>query len=92
MITAAIVLAGALMAQAAEPASKAEPPVAATTSSAKPPAAAKPEKVCVTEPVMGSHFKKKICATPEEWERRRLADQAAMSRTGGKAACSRDGC
>jgi hypothetical protein len=70
-----LVLAGALMAQAAPAA--AEPPAKAE----KP----KPEKVCVTEAQLGSHFKRRICATPAEWEARRLRDQEAMSKTGGKA-------
>ena len=34
---------------------------------------------------MGSHFKRRICATPEEWERRRLKDEAAMTRARGNS-------
>ena len=64
-------------------------PVAATAStvaareSAKP---AKPKKVCVTEAQMGSHFKARICATPQEWERRRERDAAEMSKMSDRAA------
>ena len=88
-----LILAGALAAQAADPAAAA----AAGTDGAKPPPAAgagqkaaqpKPDKVCVTEAQLGSHFKRRICATPAEWEARRLRDQEAMSRNGGKAPSS----
>ncbi|MBL8555198.1 MAG: hypothetical protein JNL41_13030 [Phenylobacterium sp.] len=87
-----LILAGALAAQAADPAA-----AAAGTDGAKPPPAAgagqkaaqpKPDKVCVTEAQLGSHFKRRICATPAEWEARRLRDQEAMSRNGGKAPSS----
>ncbi|MBX3483290.1 hypothetical protein [Phenylobacterium sp.] len=84
----ALALAGALMAQAqpaasegAQAAAAAPAPAPAAEKAARP----KPEKVCVTEAQLGSHFKKKICATPEEWEARRIRDQEAMSRNGGKA-------
>lgn len=84
----ALMLAGALMAQAAPAAAAAGDAPKAEAAAAAPaakPAKAKPEQVCVTEAQLGSHFKKKICATPEEWERRRLQDQEMMSRNGGKA-------
>ena len=65
-------------------------PAAAESAPAKAePAAAKaetPKKVCVEEAQIGSHFKKRICATPEEWERRRLRDAEMMSKPGGKTA------
>lgn len=71
-------------------------PSAATVVPATKAEAAKPEapkKVCVTEAQLGSHFKKKVCATPEEWERRRLRDQAEMSKMGDRtAACSGSSC
>jgi hypothetical protein len=82
-----LVLAGALMAQgqpAAAPAAGSEAAPAAAPSDEKA-AKPKPEKVCVTEPQLGSHFKKRICATPEAWEARRLRDQEAMSKGGGRA-------
>lgn len=70
-------LAAALMMQAADP--------AAAAAAAKPAKAekAKPEKVCVTEAQLGSHFKRKICATPEEWEKRRQRDQDEITRAQG---------
>ena len=46
----------------------------------KPAEAVKPKKVCVEEAQMGSHFKKRICATPEEWEKRRERDAAVLER------------
>ena len=85
-----VILAVAL-AQAAGPAASgaaaAEP---AAVGAAK---AEKPKKVCVEEAQLGSHFKKRICATPEEWEKRRAADTAAMSKRGANApVCSGPGC
>jgi hypothetical protein len=75
------------LAQAAAPAAASQP---AATEAAKP---EKPKKVCVEEAQMGSHFKKRICATPEEWEKRRAADTAAMSKRGANApVCSGPGC
>ena len=62
----------------------------APTAAAKP---AEPKKVCVTETQMGSLMKKRICATPEEWERRRLADANEMSKMRDRAAaCSGSAC
>ena len=52
-------------------------PAAAAAEAAKP---EKPQKICVEEQQMGSHFKRKICATAEEWEKRREKDAANMSR------------
>lgn len=73
------VLAVAMLAQAAPAAETAPKPADAA---AKP---EKPKKVCVEEAQLGSHFKKRICATPEEWEKRRLADEAAMAKRGANA-------
>lgn len=42
----------------------------------KPPA--KERVVCFSEPVVGSHLKKRICMTESEREQRRKADQEAM--------------
>jgi hypothetical protein len=55
---------------------------APATAAAEPAKAEKPKKVCVEEAQMGSHFKKRICATPDEWEKRRERDAAAMSKGG----------
>lgn len=55
---------------------------------------AKSQLVCVTEPVVGSHIKKRICMTQEEREQRRKADQEAMikakSTKGGAYGKSKD--
>jgi hypothetical protein len=41
--------------------------------------------VCEETPQLGSRFKRKVCATPEDWEARRLRDQQEMQRMGGQA-------
>ena len=46
---------------------------------------AKPKMVCQEAQQIGSHFKRKICATPEDWEARRQRDQDEMQRMGGQA-------
>ena len=56
------------------------------TQPAAPVEKAKPKMVCQEAPQIGSHFKRKICATPEEWEARRLRDQQEMQRMGDRAA------
>lgn len=86
----------ALAVQAAAPAM--EPGAArAAVVPASAPAAAKPaapKQVCVVEAQLGSHFKKKVCATEAEWERRRLRDADVIARSaGGKGlACTAPGC
>ena len=88
MMISGLILAVALSAQGAEAPKpvEAKPPVEAAKS-------AEPKKVCVTEAQLGSHFKKRICATPEEWERRRERDAAEMSKMGDRtAACSGSSC
>jgi hypothetical protein len=66
------------LAQAAAPAGTERP--------AEPAKAEKPKKVCVEEAQMGSHFKKRICATPEVGEAaragRRGDEQARGERAG----------
>ena len=81
-----LIIAAALAAQGAEVPKPATslPPAAATASVAAKPE--EPKKVCVTEAQLGSHFKKKICATEAEWERRRLRDAAEMSKMSDRAA------
>lgn len=69
------VLMALMLAQAAVPAAAA--PAAEPGKAAK---AEKPKKVCVQETQLGSHFKTRICATPEEWERRRERDAEVLSR------------
>lgn len=67
------------------------PAAAAPAAAAKP---AEPKKVCVVEAQLGSHFKKKVCATEAEWEKRRLQDADVIARSaGGKGlACTAPGC
>ena len=86
MLTKDLILVAALGAPiVGEPAQQTAPSAsaAASTEQAKP---AEPKKVCVTEAQLGSHFKKRICATPEEWERRRERDAAEMSKMSDRAA------
>ena len=86
MAIVSLILAAALAAQAGGGGA----PAQAATPAAKP---AQPEKVCVTEAQMGSHFKKRICATPDEWERRRVRDENEMSKMRDRAAaCSGSAC
>ena len=88
MMISGLILAVALSAQGAEAPKPAEakPPVEAAKL-------AEPKKVCVTEAQLGSHFKKRVCATPEEWERRRERDAAEMSKMSDRtAACTGSSC
>ena len=55
-----------------------------SSEAAKP--AEKPRLVCEQVEQMGSHFRKKVCATPEAWEARRRRDAAQMERMGDQGA------
>ena len=85
-----MIVAAALAAQGTGPAAAAPAAGAAAaapaTAAATPAKPEKPKKVCVEETKMGSLFKQRVCATPEQWEKRRLRDTEAMSR------CSDAGC
>lgn len=86
-----LALALAQAAPAAGAAKAAEP--GGVETPARPAGAEKPKKICVEEAQMGSHFKKRICATAEEWEKRRERDAATMSKRGANApVCSGPGC
>ncbi len=82
---------------AAEPTT---PPPPAPMASATNPGAnvepAKPEavkKVCVQETTLGSHFKKRVCATPEEWAQRRRREAEATERVNARDSfCSGSNC
>lgn len=67
-----------------QPAAGAAPAVAGKP--AKPPKP-KSDRICVEEQMMGSLFPKRVCATAEEWEKRRLRDQEAMTRSGNSSNC-----
>ena len=71
-----------------EPAASAPAPAATVTPVTAPAPKPKKKLVCVEEQQMGSLFKQKICATPEEWEKRRLRDQEAMSRANDRSVCT----
>lgn len=79
MMLAGLILAAALAGQGAEAAKPAttQPEPSAAAKPAKP---AEPKKICVTEAQMGSHMKKRVCATQEEWDRRQERDAAEMAK------------
>ena len=83
---AGLLFAVVLAAQAAAGGTGADKPAAQETPSAK------PKKVCVYEAPAGSIMRKKICATPEEWERRRQQDVEAISSSGATNSCRGGGC
>jgi len=41
---------------------------------------ARPKRVCIEEQQMGSLMTRSICATPEEWEKRRQSDAREIDR------------
>ncbi|WP_337186835.1 hypothetical protein [Phenylobacterium sp.] len=84
---AGLLLAAALM---AEPAVSAEAKAGGTAAAAKP---EEPKKVCVLQAQTGSHFKKRICATAEEWEERRRRDAEEIAKMGDRQGfCRSDNC
>lgn len=90
---------GLMLALAVQASGAAPEPGAAASTAAVPAAVtvakpAEPKKVCVVEAQLGSHFKKKVCATEAEWEKRRLQDADVIARSaGGKGmACTAPGC
>ncbi len=83
------VMLAVMLAQAAPAAAEAPQGEAKSVEAAKP---EQPKKVCVQEQQMGSHFKRKICATPEEWEKRRERDAKVLDRGANAPVCSARGC
>jgi hypothetical protein len=67
-------------------------PAAAETPAAEPAPAATPApppikgrlrkdgKICRAEPVLGSRMPITLCATPEQWEARRISDKEALDK------------
>ena len=86
MLITSLIFAAALAAPVGD--QPAKPAVAAPNAAApsEPDKPEKPKKVCVTEAQLGSHFRSRICATPQEWERRRERDAAEMSKMSDRAA------
>ena len=88
--TAAVLLGSAAYVADAPPAGD----IAGPSGSSKPaePAEIRPERtqepklVCEQVEQMGSHFKLRVCATPEAWEARRRRDAAQMERMGDQGA------
>ena len=88
MLFSALIVAGAILADAT--------PAAATTAPAQPVAAApataaqaavppKPKLVCHTEAVIGSLFPKKTCTTVEQSNEQRQADRQALESVQGRS-------
>lgn len=48
----------------------------------EPSPAEEPRLICEQVQQMGSHFRRKVCATPEAWEARRRKDAAQMEKMG----------
>jgi hypothetical protein len=71
-------------AQTAEPSTPQTPETGpAKAAPAQPaPNAGEPRLVCEQVQQMGSHFRRKVCATPEAWEARRRKDAAQMEKMG----------
>lgn len=94
MLVAGAILAAVLAAQGAEAAKPTAAGQTEASAAAKPAATpAEPKKICVTEAQTGSHFKKRICATQEEWDRRRERDAAEMAKASDRtAACTGSAC
>ena len=96
LVTRSVALAAALLSAGTVALAAGDPPAAAPGEASRPviapapPAAApKPEKpklVCEQVEQMGSHFKRRVCATPEAWEARRRRDAAQMERMGDHGA------
>ena len=90
MAVLGLIFAAALAAQGNGAAATAPTAAATPVATAK---SAEPKKICVSEAQLGSNFKKRICATAEEWERRRLRDEDEMSKMRDRAsACSGSAC
>lgn len=96
----ALLLAGALLAPAPASLAAGEPAAAPPRPAAGPSAEAlsdpkaaersakapEPKLICEQVEQMGSHFRKKVCATAEAWEARRRKDADQMSRMGDQGA------
>lgn len=89
---AALLLLGSAALAAGDPpeapdASKVPASSAASAPSPQPaPGAEEPKLICEQVQQMGSHFKRKVCATAEAWEARRRKDADQMSRMGDQGA------
>ena len=84
---AALVLLG-FSAQAADPPeAKAHDPRPAKAPAVQPaPGEGEPKLICEQVEQMGSHFRRKVCATAEAWEARRRKDADQMQRMGDQGA------
>jgi hypothetical protein len=88
LITLVAVIAPVFSAQAAEPpaskASEARQPQSSATREA--PVPGQPKLICEQVQQMGSHFRRKVCATAEAWEARRRKDADQMQRAADSGA------
>lgn len=90
VIALIVLLLSSPAAQTAEQASTQTPETgpAKAASAQTAPNKAEPRLVCEQVAQMGSHFRRKVCATPEAWEARRRKDADQMQRMGDQG----DGC
>jgi len=84
------VLAACASAPHNSPAAASAAPAAGTTTVAA--AGDKPKLVCEDSTQIGSHFKQRICMTPEEAEARRKAAQAMFNQSGHTNPCGNNPC
>lgn len=59
---------------------------ATATASQPAPSQEEPKLICEQVQQMGSHFRRKVCATAEAWEARRRKDADQMQRMGDQGA------
>lgn len=70
----------------------ASPAPAAPTTAAPAVSTAKPKLICEDETEIGSHFRRRICMSPEQAAARRKAAQDAFRNRSSTQSCSDSGC
>jgi len=74
-----------------EPAVAANPAPTASTTAAPAASTAKPKLICEDDEQIGSHFRKRVCLTPEQVEARKKAARD-MFQHGQVNSCNESGC
>lgn len=74
-----------------EPTAAANPAPAASTTAAPAASTAKPKLICEDDEQIGSHFRKRVCLTPEQVEARKKAARD-MFQHGQVNSCNENGC
>ena len=70
----------------------ASPAPAAPTTAAPAVSTAKPKLICEDETEIGSHFRRRICMSPEQAAARRKAAQDAFRNRSSTQSCNESGC